>query len=48
MSKAIDADLITLKDRFDCENGSWAYAGRRLNDSHAEGVLSGGRYFEGF
>ncbi|MFL2860260.1 MAG: peptidoglycan D,D-transpeptidase FtsI family protein [Pontiellaceae bacterium] len=40
VSKAIDIDLITPKDRFDCENGSWAYAGKKLNDSHAEGVLS--------
>ena len=40
ISKAIDTDLITPKDRFDCENGSWTYAGRRLNDSHSEGILS--------
>ncbi|MAW40169.1 MAG: hypothetical protein CMF27_04505 [Kiritimatiellaceae bacterium] len=40
VSKAIDKDLVTPKDRFDCENGSWAYGGRRLNDSHAEGILS--------
>ena len=40
VSKAIDADLITPKDRFNCEDGSWFYAGRILNDSHAEGVLS--------
>jgi cell division protein FtsI/penicillin-binding protein 2 len=40
VSKAIDEELVTPKDRFDCENGSWAYGGRRLNDSHPEGILS--------
>jgi cell division protein FtsI/penicillin-binding protein 2 len=40
VSGALNEDIISLKDHFHCENGSFIYAGRRLRDHHAYGVLS--------
>jgi cell division protein FtsI/penicillin-binding protein 2 len=39
-SGALNDGLVTLNDRFDCENGAWLYAGRILHDSHPYGNLS--------
>lgn len=39
-SGALNEGLITLEDRFDCENGAWLYAGRILHDAHPYGILS--------
>ncbi len=37
---ALDYGAVTPNTMFDCEKGAWFYAGRRLRDSHPEGVLS--------
>lgn len=39
-SGALNEGLVTLDDKFDCENGAWLYAGRILHDSHPYGILS--------
>ena len=38
-SGALNEGLVTLDDRFDCENGAFLYAGRILHDAHPFGVL---------
>ncbi len=40
ISGALNEGLISLEDRFDCENGAFLYAGRVLHDAHPYGVLS--------
>ncbi len=37
---AIDDKIVSLHDKFDCENGAFVYAGRALHDSHPYGDLS--------
>lgn len=37
---ALEDRMISLNDRFHCENGSFRYAGRTLHDHHKYGVLS--------
>lgn len=37
---ALNEGLVSLADKFDCENGAWIYAGRALHDAHPYGVLS--------
>jgi cell division protein FtsI/penicillin-binding protein 2 len=39
-SGALNDGLVTLSDRFDCDNGAFLYAGRILHDAHPYGVLS--------
>ncbi len=39
-SGALNDGLVTLDDRFDCDNGAFLYAGRILHDAHPYGVLS--------
>jgi cell division protein FtsI (penicillin-binding protein 3) len=36
----IDSGKVSLNDRFFCENGSWAIAGRTLHDHHGHGDLN--------
>lgn len=40
VSGALDDKLITLQDRFDCENGHFLYGGKVLRDHHGYGMLS--------
>lgn len=37
---ALNEGLVTLDDRFDCENGAWLHAGRILHDAHPYGILN--------
>ncbi len=37
---ALNEGVVSLDDRFDCENGAFVYAGRVLHDAHPYGVLS--------
>jgi cell division protein FtsI/penicillin-binding protein 2 len=37
---ALNDGVVTLDDRFDCENGAWFFAGRMLHDAHPHGVLT--------
>ena len=37
---ALNDRLVSLADRFHCENGSFRYAGRTLHDHHGYGMLS--------
>jgi cell division protein FtsI/penicillin-binding protein 2 len=39
-SGALNDGLVSLSDRFDCDNGAFMYAGRILHDAHPYGVLS--------
>jgi cell division protein FtsI/penicillin-binding protein 2 len=38
-SGALNDGLVSLDDRFDCDNGAFLYAGRILHDAHPYGVL---------
>lgn len=40
VSGALDINKLKLSDRFFCENGAFAYAGRVLHDHKAEGTLT--------
>ncbi|HEY1173204.1 MAG TPA: penicillin-binding protein 2 [Verrucomicrobiae bacterium] len=40
VSGALNERLVTLDDRFDCENGRFYYAGKLLRDHHGYGMLS--------
>ncbi len=40
VSGALNERLVTLDDRFDCENGRFYYAGKLLRDHHSYGMLS--------
>lgn len=37
---ALNEGMVTLSDRFDCENGAFVYGGRVLHDAHRYGVLT--------
>jgi cell division protein FtsI/penicillin-binding protein 2 len=39
-SGALNDGLVSLSDRFDCDNGAFLYAGRILHDAHPYGILS--------
>lgn len=39
-SGALNENIVSLSDQFDCENGAFMYAGRVLHDAHPYGVLS--------
>ncbi len=39
-SGALNEGIVSLEDRFDCENGAFLYAGRMLHDAHPFGILS--------
>lgn len=40
VSGALNNGVVKLSDQFDCEHGSFVYAGRRLHDSESHGILS--------
>ncbi len=40
LSSILDNKIFTLDEKFDCERGSWAVAGKVLHDHHGSGVLS--------
>jgi cell division protein FtsI/penicillin-binding protein 2 len=40
VSGALNDQLITLNDKFDCEHGHFAFAGRVLHDHESYGILS--------
>jgi len=40
VSGALNEGLITLEDRFDCENGAFVFAGKVLHDHEQFGILS--------
>lgn len=40
VASALDAGVVTPSQPFDCENGSWMYAGRPLRDYRPHGELS--------
>ena len=40
VSGALNEGLVTLNDRFHCENGAFVFAGKRLHDHHPYGILS--------
>lgn len=42
VGKALDWGVVTPSDRFDCERGTWMYAGRPLQDVGRYGILSTG------
>jgi cell division protein FtsI/penicillin-binding protein 2 len=37
---ALDFGVVGPRDRFDCENGRWLFAGKILRDAHPYGILS--------
>ena len=39
-SGALNEGIVSLSDRFNCENGAFLYAGRVLHDAHPYGILS--------
>jgi cell division protein FtsI/penicillin-binding protein 2 len=39
-SGALNEGIVSLNDQFDCEHGTFMYAGRVLHDAHPYGVLS--------
>src|SRR5262249_3459393 len=39
-SAVLDRDAVRPTDLFNCENGSYAFAGRRVRDHQAYGILS--------
>jgi cell division protein FtsI/penicillin-binding protein 2 len=40
VSGALNNGLVTLNDRFDCEHGHFAFAGRVLHDAEPHGILT--------
>ena len=42
VGKALDWGVVSPSDKFDCENGTWIYAGRPLKDVGRYGMLSPG------
>jgi cell division protein FtsI/penicillin-binding protein 2 len=40
VSGALNNNVVTLKDEFDCEHGHFAFAGRVLHDHEAYGILT--------
>ena len=40
LSAILQNKAVSLNDKFDCERGSWAVAGKILHDHHGSGVLS--------
>lgn len=40
VSGALEDRVVTLRDVFDCENGTFRYGGRPLRDAHPYGLLS--------
>jgi len=40
IAAALDNQVVSENDVFDCENGYWVYGGKSLRDSHGEGELS--------
>ena len=40
VSSALDNNVVTEEDIFDCENGYWVYGGKSLRDSHGEKEIS--------
>jgi cell division protein FtsI/penicillin-binding protein 2 len=40
VAAALNERIVSLSDRFDCENGHFIYAGRSLKDAHPHGILT--------
>jgi beta-lactamase regulating signal transducer with metallopeptidase domain len=40
LAAALEENVVSPTDRFDCEQGVWTYHGQTLHDSHAQGVLT--------
>lgn len=40
LSGILDNKVLSLNEKFNCENGSWAVAGKVLHDHHGYGILS--------
>ncbi|MEN8254170.1 MAG: penicillin-binding protein 2 [Verrucomicrobiota bacterium] len=40
VAAALDHGIVSENDMIDCENGYWVYGGRKLEDSHGEGIIS--------
>ncbi|MDZ8117118.1 peptidoglycan D,D-transpeptidase FtsI family protein [Pontiella agarivorans] len=40
IAAALDNNIVSEDDVFDCENGYWVYGGKSLRDSHGEGEIS--------
>ncbi|MDF7801326.1 penicillin-binding protein 2 [Pontiellaceae bacterium B1224] len=40
IASALDNNVVTEDDIFDCEEGYWVYGGKALRDSHPEGEIS--------
>ena len=40
IAAALDQNIVTEDDVFDCENGYWVYGGKSLRDSHGEGEIT--------
>jgi len=40
IAAALDHGIVSENDMIDCENGYWVYGGRKLEDSHGEGIIS--------
>jgi cell division protein FtsI (penicillin-binding protein 3) len=39
IAAALDHGIVDEDEMIDCENGYWVYGGRKLEDSHGEGVI---------
>jgi cell division protein FtsI (penicillin-binding protein 3) len=39
IAAAIDRKIVSENDMIDCENGYWVYGGKKLEDSHGEGLI---------
>jgi len=39
IASALDAKVVTARDEFDCENGSYRVPGRTIRDAHPHGIL---------
>ncbi|MCM0080212.1 transpeptidase family protein [Geomonas sp. Red32] len=40
VASALESHVIRAGDAFNCENGSWAFAGKTIHDTHSYGALS--------
>lgn len=40
IASALDRGVVKETDLIDCENGYWVYGGKKLEDSHGEGIIS--------
>ncbi len=40
IAAALDHGIVAETDMIDCEDGYWVYGGKKLEDSHGEGIIS--------